>query len=533
MYGGNGGRRSHGRDRNGGRPYDRNQNQSGRYANNSNSNGNGNNNNGGGEYNNYDRGYGGPDRRYGGRDDQHQYHSNNQQQHQQQQYTQGGRYSTTSSASSSGRQQYDRDRDRGYHEGGGDSRRSSTNSGYRGQQQQQQQHHQQMNDQGRRGHYGGRDQEYRGQGSPPPQQQYREARYDNQGPGISFQSNNNNNTGGGSQSGGYRDQYENGSYRGNDGSRHSSRQGSPNASGVRGGPKYNRPEQHSGSINSRIGGRQHQRNTSVDSRQSYGEQQRNHHLTPQRQPIEQVLDPKELKRQRELTQDKFIETTIERSQKLNIPNDIPRKKFWMRTLSDINANLDIVDNPDYLKRLQGDDGEEGGDANTPLNNVPNGFDEKQIASLFLPSKVNVQFDFEPFIVSEMSLDVTPEELKNQSSIIGVRDDRPKQNDKKLVCKHWLRGLCKKGDSCEFLHEYNLKKMPKCWFFSKYGRCDNPECLYLHSDPEVKKPECPAYNKGFCYMGPRCQFLHITRALCPNYICGFCPEGPKCKFGHPH
>ena len=25
----------------------------------------------------------------------------------------------------------------------------------------------------------------------------------------------------------------------------------------------------------------------------------------------------------------------------------------------------------------------------------------------------------------------------------------------LVCKHWLRGLCKKGDQCEFLHEYNL------------------------------------------------------------------------------
>src|SRR5262245_434860 len=22
-----------------------------------------------------------------------------------------------------------------------------------------------------------------------------------------------------------------------------------------------------------------------------------------------------------------------------------------------------------------------------------------------------------------------------------------------VCKHWMRGLCKKGDFCEFLHEY--------------------------------------------------------------------------------
>lgn len=25
----------------------------------------------------------------------------------------------------------------------------------------------------------------------------------------------------------------------------------------------------------------------------------------------------------------------------------------------------------------------------------------------------------------------------------------------LVCKHWLRGLCKKGAQCEFLHEFNL------------------------------------------------------------------------------
>jgi len=45
----------------------------------------------------------------------------------------------------------------------------------------------------------------------------------------------------------------------------------------------------------------------------------------------------------------------------------------------------------------------------------------------------------------------------------------------VVCKHWLKGkyiplskqfltlvgLCKKGDACEFLHEYNIRKMPEC------------------------------------------------------------------------
>ena len=49
--------------------------------------------------------------------------------------------------------------------------------------------------------------------------------------------------------------------------------------------------------------------------------------------------------------------------------------------------------------------------------------------------------------------------------------------KAVVCKHWLRGLCKKGDNCEFLHEYNLRKMPECWFYSKYGECNNgTECI---------------------------------------------------------
>lgn len=33
--------------------------------------------------------------------------------------------------------------------------------------------------------------------------------------------------------------------------------------------------------------------------------------------------------------------------------------------------------------------------------------------------------------------------------------QPPQSFNSLVCKHWLRGLCKKGDQCEFLHEYNL------------------------------------------------------------------------------
>ena len=37
-----------------------------------------------------------------------------------------------------------------------------------------------------------------------------------------------------------------------------------------------------------------------------------------------------------------------------------------------------------------------------------------------------------------------------------------------MCKHWLRGLCKKGDQCEFLHEYDMSKMPECYFYTRFS-----------------------------------------------------------------
>ncbi|KAK0632064.1 hypothetical protein B0T14DRAFT_597600 [Immersiella caudata] len=104
----------------------------------------------------------------------------------------------------------------------------------------------------------------------------------------------------------------------------------------------------------------------------------------------------------------------------------------------------------------------------------------------------------------------------------------------LVCKHWLRGLCKKGESCEFLHEYNLRKMPECNFFVRNGYCSNgDECLYLHIDPQSRLPPCPHYDRGFCPLGPRCDKKHVRRALCVYYLAGFCPAGKGCKEGaHP-
>lgn len=44
-----------------------------------------------------------------------------------------------------------------------------------------------------------------------------------------------------------------------------------------------------------------------------------------------------------------------------------------------------------------------------------------------------------------------------------------RGDRNIVCKHWLRGLCKKGDQCEFLHEYDMTKMPECYFYARFSK----------------------------------------------------------------
>lgn len=107
-----------------------------------------------------------------------------------------------------------------------------------------------------------------------------------------------------------------------------------------------------------------------------------------------------------------------------------------------------------------------------------------------------------------------------------------RGDRTIVCKHWLRGLCKKGDQCEFLHEYDMTKMPECYFYSRFNACHNKECPFLHIDPESKIKDCPWYDRGFCRHGPSCRHRHVRRVLCNFYLAGFCPDGLLCKFMHP-
>lgn len=56
-----------------------------------------------------------------------------------------------------------------------------------------------------------------------------------------------------------------------------------------------------------------------------------------------------------------------------------------------------------------------------------------------------------------------------------------------------------------MHEYNLRRMPECWWYAKYGYCSaGDECLYAH--PKERRIECPDYNRGFCKLG-EFQLIH--------------------------
>ncbi|XP_054428966.1 putative cleavage and polyadenylation specificity factor subunit 4-like protein [Pteronotus mesoamericanus] len=117
-------------------------------------------------------------------------------------------------------------------------------------------------------------------------------------------------------------------------------------------------------------------------------------------------------------------------------------------------------------------------------------------------------------------------LCEKGKLCPLRHDR---GVKMVVCKHWLRGLCKKGDQCKFLHQYDVTRMPECYFYSKFGECSNKECHFLHTKTAFKTQDCPWYDQGFCKEGPLCKYRHVHKTMCINYLAGFCPEGPKCQY----
>lgn len=167
-------------------------------------------------------------------------------------------------------------------------------------------------------------------------------------------------------------------------------------------------------------------------------------------------------------------------------------------------------------------------------------------SLIHPDTAKYPFKFEHFLRQEYSFSLDPDRpiCEFYNSREGPKSCPrgplcPKKHvlpifQNKIVCRHWLRGLCKKNDQCEYLHEYNLRKMPECVFFSKNGYCtQSPDCQYLHIDPASKIPKCENYEMGFCPLGSSCPRRHIKKVFCQRYMTGFCPLGKdECDMEHP-
>jgi cleavage and polyadenylation specificity factor subunit 4 len=87
-----------------------------------------------------------------------------------------------------------------------------------------------------------------------------------------------------------------------------------------------------------------------------------------------------------------------------------------------------------------------------------------------------------------------------------------QKQRTIVCRHWLLGLCYKGEQCSHLHKLDKSKMPPC----KHGNlCKIKNCPLKHI-AEEELEECIFYKQGFCPSGPKCSRRHVrkTPEECP-------------------
>eukprot|EP01066_Platyproteum_vivax_P020142 Platyproteum_vivax@DN7953_c0_g1_i1.p1 len=88
----------------------------------------------------------------------------------------------------------------------------------------------------------------------------------------------------------------------------------------------------------------------------------------------------------------------------------------------------------------------------------------------------------------------------------------------VVCRHWLRNMCIKGDFCDFLHQFDYDRMPTCRMYQKTGMCTESNCPFKHQK-EQDGPICVNYFLGYCEAGPRCKKKHVkaVRSEAPEFV----------------
>ena len=91
------------------------------------------------------------------------------------------------------------------------------------------------------------------------------------------------------------------------------------------------------------------------------------------------------------------------------------------------------------------------------------------------------------------------------NINQVKTDKSKSVNS-VVCLYWLKGLCKNGNNCNYLHEAIPEKYPEC----PHGiNCTKQGCILKHIKKEQK--ECHAYNSGYCPYGKNVK-IYINKKI---------------------
>lgn len=127
---------------------------------------------------------------------------------------------------------------------------------------------------------------------------------------------------------------------------------------------------------------------------------------------------------------------------------------------------------------------------------------------------DVAFDFEPEIDAKDVL----RRASLQADGTTSSESAATRGRHSIVCKHWLRNLCMKGERCDFLHQYDPNRMPECVFWLKFGKCNDAECVFRHVAPS-ERPECQRYRLGFCKHGAMCRSRHdrLARDALPELL----------------
>ncbi|KAF8819095.1 zinc finger (CCCH type) motif-containing protein [Cardiosporidium cionae] len=138
--------------------------------------------------------------------------------------------------------------------------------------------------------------------------------------------------------------------------------------------------------------------------------------------------------------------------------------------------------------------------------------------------------------------------------IASRTGRGKHS---IVCRHWLKGMCMKGDFCDFLHQLDYARMPICRHFVKYRYCADLKrgvCLFKHplestnleetaiavgAELSAGGDELDIYCDNFGSLAEHPKYANTvtfdgqvqTQAECIHYFLGFCKLGPKCRKKH--